>query len=79
MCLPPGDSELVQFLRGIEIHISVFTPSRPYVENDNNSDNQIPDVMATNPSKGARYGPVRTPAAHQTISAQDVREPVVRR
>jgi hypothetical protein len=40
----PADSELAQFLRGIDMQISVFTPSRPYVENDNNFDNQIPDA-----------------------------------
>jgi len=43
MCLPLADSELAQ-LKDIDMQISVFTPSRPYVENDNGFDNPIPDA-----------------------------------
>src|SRR5215470_10490955 len=45
MCLPLADSELAQ-LKDIDMQISVFTPSRPYFENDNGFDNQIPTPPA---------------------------------
>jgi hypothetical protein len=72
MCLPPADSELAQFLRGIDMQTSVFTPSRPYVENDNNFDNQILDANRRrgNPFWGFVDNMLGLPAEHMPFDAQ---------